>query len=321
MAAGARPLVLALVLLAAPCVSADDGDAVPAPVLTVGDLVQQIDALDRLAAGVKGDEELRAALRTIPDAWRVQDGDREHIVRVGALARVAGTADGPWEERRESLRLQLASLRTLVTGDDATPSASRAAARDELAAVLALAEFAPAAPPGPLARLRERLLRWIQTLLDRAMPERISTRGFRELLAWLAAFAALVLLIRALLRRPRRVARAAATPDEGPEPWHAWLARAQRALAAGDARDAVRCAYVAVLLRFEAQGLWDVDESRTPREYARLVPADDTRRDAFAALVRQFEQTWYGARPADAAALALQLEGCGCSVSVAMPAS
>src|SRR5690606_19393420 len=120
-------LVLALALLAAPCLSAEDGETVSAPAsaLTVGDLIQQIDALDRLAADVSGDEELRAALRTLPDAWRVQDGDREHTVSVDALVRAAGTPDRPWEERRESLRLQLATLRTLVTGDDGSRPANR----------------------------------------------------------------------------------------------------------------------------------------------------------------------------------------------------
>ncbi|HEX7086936.1 MAG TPA: DUF4129 domain-containing protein [Vicinamibacterales bacterium] len=325
MAARAHPLVpaLALVLLTAPCVSAEDGGAVsaPAPVLTVNDLVQQIDALDRLAAGLNGEEELRAALGAIPDVWHVQDGDREHVVRVGALVRTARTSEGSWEERRDALRRQLASLRTLVAGDEAAPSLSAAAARDELADVLALAEFAPAPPPGPLARLVQRIRRWLQSLLERAMPERIGTRGLRELLAWLAGAAALVLLTRALLRRPRRPSTASAMADEPAEPWHAWLEKAQHALAAGDTREAVRCAYTAVLLRFAEQGLWDVDESRTPREYAGLVPAGDARRDAFAGLVRQFELTWYGARPADAAALSLQLEGCGCSVSGAMSVS
>jgi hypothetical protein len=49
-----------------------------------------------------------------------------------------------------------------------------------------------------------------------------------------------------------------------------------RALAAargGEARDAVRAAFNAALLRLEEEGVWRADESRTPREHLQLLDA------------------------------------------------
>src|SRR3712207_7448718 len=38
-----------------------------------------------------------------------------------------------------------------------------------------------------------------------------------------------------------------------------------------------RCAYHAALCRMEEQGVWRVEDSRTPREYLRLLPPGDPR--------------------------------------------
>jgi hypothetical protein len=92
-----------------------------------------------------------------------------------------------------------------------------------------------------------------------------------------------------------------------------WAARAYAALRQGDAREAMHCGYHAVLFRLEEQGVWRVDDARTPREYVRLLPAQDARRDAFIDLTRRFEQTWYGSRAADGAGLIENLEAFGCS--------
>lgn len=314
-------LVAGLVLLGPPRTSAEERPVlVLSPVMTIADLVEQIDALDRLAAVARNEEELQLVLGSVPDTWRVQDDGREHVVRIGELVRQSIAGHAGWEARRDALRFRLATLRALVDHADAAGAPTLAAARDELAAVLALPEFRP---PGPnwVARLVARIREWIRSWLPGVPPVRAGVEMLGELLGWLVGIAAMALLIRALLRRRHRLTVVTAGPDVPREPWHVWLDRCRRALAEGETREAVRCAYMAVLLRFEEQGVWDVDESRTPREYTRLVPPDDRRRDPFVALVRQFEETWYGKRPADAAALTMQLEGCGCSGFGAMPAS
>jgi hypothetical protein len=93
---------------------------------------------------------------------------------------------------------------------------------------------------------------------------------------------------------------------------------ALRALAharAGDVREAVRVAYHAALIRVEEQGTWRLDDTRTPREYVRMLPAGDTRQAPLVDMTRRFEQIWYGNRAAgdeDAASVASDLEVLGC---------
>jgi hypothetical protein len=91
-----------------------------------------------------------------------------------------------------------------------------------------------------------------------------------------------------------------------------WAAKARAALRDGDAREAIRCGYHAVLFRLEEQGVWRVDESRTPREYLSLLKAQDARHAALVDLTREFEQVWYAARPADGRGLLERLEVFGC---------
>ena len=110
-------------------------------------------------------------------------------------------------------------------------------------------------------------------------------------------------------RRPRR-SRGADAVDA-----RTWAARARAAAAAGDAREAVRCAYHAVLHRLDEDGAWTIEEARTPREYMRLLPAADRRRPAVSFVARLFEGTWYGgAEPglADAQAAVAISEELGC---------
>jgi Domain of unknown function (DUF4129) len=66
-----------------------------------------------------------------------------------------------------------------------------------------------------------------------------------------------------------------------------------------------------VLFRLEEQGVWRVDESRTPREYLSLLKPRDARYAALVDLTREFEQVWYAARPADSRGLLDRLEGSG----------
>ena len=94
---------------------------------------------------------------------------------------------------------------------------------------------------------------------------------------------------------------------------------ALRALAAarlGQTREAVRCAYGAALVRLEEQGVWRIDDARTPREYLPLLPGDrQSPLRSMLDLTRRFEQIWYGNRAAvadDARRVTDHLEALGC---------
>jgi hypothetical protein len=138
-------------------------------------------------------------------------------------------------------------------------------------------------------------------------------------LAWtisvLALIALTVWLVGALTRRSLAASLELGRAPIKRPPAREWALRALAAARSGDMREAVRCAYHAALSRLEEQGIWQVDESRTPREYLRLLRADDPRRTIVTDLTRQFEQVWYGGRAAGAEAtaqLTAHLEHLGC---------
>jgi hypothetical protein len=70
-----------------------------------------------------------------------------------------------------------------------------------------------------------------------------------------------------------------------------------------------------VLHRLDEQGSWTIEEARTPREYVRLLPSSDGRRQAVSFVARLFEGTWYGGlQPGlpDAQAALVRLGELGC---------
>jgi hypothetical protein len=92
----------------------------------------------------------------------------------------------------------------------------------------------------------------------------------------------------------------APTGDVRATPARDWIQEAQSAAARGEYRDAIRVIYGAAVLALGEAGAWQVDPSRTHREYARLIPADSLRRPHLIALTDCFERVWYGRAQASA---------------------
>lgn len=207
-----------------------------------------------------------------------------------------------------------AAVATQVAPAPNRPTAERA--REMLQEILGTPEFAGARGPSAVDRAIAALQEWVLALLrrlglDSSTGVRLA-RGIAWMVAALAVAALVPLLSRTWRRRGAHAAALPATAREAGRPSAEWVARVARALDAGDLREAVRCAYVAAVVRLEEQGLWRLDETRTPREYLRLLPADDRRKRPFAELTREFERAWYGLQPADTRGLWLWLEECGC---------
>jgi hypothetical protein len=188
-------------------------------------------------------------------------------------------------------------------------------ARSHLREVLARREFQR---PDESPSLGDIIRRWLLDVADR-LARRFGDDGARAMgfiaksVAWLVAIVALVVLAIRMYHTSK--SRGTWEPIAPAAPrWSSreWVLRAQAALRAGDAREAIRCGYHAVLFRLEEQDVWRVDDSRTPREYLSLLPAQDARRGAFVDLTREFEQTWYGSRTADGHGLLERLEVFGC---------
>lgn len=164
------------------------------------------------------------------------------------------------------------------------------------------------------AALKRWILQRLASIIDRLGGTHLPTDALGQLLAWGLALAALGAMTLWLWRSLRpstspRLLDAAAQRLTSRE----WAVRARTALRDGDGREALRCGYHAALFRLEEQGLWIVDDARTPREYLSLLPAGDDRRTALVTLTRDFELTWYGSRAADVTRLLERLEVFGCA--------
>jgi hypothetical protein len=188
--------------------------------------------------------------------------------------------------------------------DEAMPGgdarADMSAAHATLASVLARPEFARNVFASAAGRLRDRVRAWFLRQWERLVGNRVAGREAARLFAWILAFCALAALASWIVRtvvRTRAATRIGAEPPANlRKSSRAW---ARDALAAADPREAVRCLYNAAICRLEEEGAWRADDSRTPREYVRMLPSGHRRRPIVEEVAALFEQVWYRARPAD----------------------
>jgi hypothetical protein len=189
-------------------------------------------------------------------------------------------------------------------------------ARVVLTRVLERPEFRRSVLAAAADRLRQRLSSWFLRTWERITGGRIAPRTLALALAWIVTLSALAALSSAVVRSVMRArpttpldVRPAASARMGSGVW------AREALAAADAREAVRCLYNAAICRLEEEGAWRADATRTPREYVRLLPSGHARRPVVEEVAALFEQVWYRGRPAaadDRQHVTRELEALGC---------
>ena len=281
--------------------------------------------LDRLAGQVRAADSAAAAAALaddLPPVWTVRAGEERLTVPAAPLVdalTAASTPESSWPEIRDAAVARIDALR-----EEASPLARFGAARPHLrgalADVLAAPEFRGRQRYAGLLAFVDRVKRWLRGWLPDVRPGTAVVAPYLRYATWVIAAVAFVLLAWLTWRVLRGASRdTAARPRSvrGAEPVDArtWAARARAAAAAGDAREAVRCAYHAVLHRLDEDGAWTIAEARTPREYMRLLPAADRRQPAVSFVARLFEGTWYGgAEPAitDAQTAVCHLRDLGC---------
>ncbi len=196
----------------------------------------------------------------------------------------------------------------------AAPDIERA--RVVLARVLERPEFRRSVLAAGVDRLRQRLSAWFLRTWERLVGNRVAPRRLALVLAWILALCALAALssvvVRSVLRARRMTPFGVSPAVSSRKTSRAW---AREALAATDPREAVRCLYNAAICRLEEEGAWRADDTRTPREYVRLLPSGHARRAVVEQVAVLFEQVWYRARPAspdDCQVVARELEVLGC---------
>lgn len=288
--------------------------------------IQYLSDIRTLSAKIAALEDAAGApaiAQTLPKKWIVVDGGER--VDVSAEWVIAGLTEaaakpGTWPATRSVLVRRLTSMGDEIqSAGDASLAPARAQARTAIETILAQSEFQQSAASKWRDSLQERVGKWFEELMARFGSGSGATRGTALMFAWAAALAALIGLgfwaARTIADRPRGAlldlgASAAARPRA-----RELALRAVAAVRAGDTREAVRCAYGAALVRLEEQGVWRIDDARTPREYLPLLAATDGRHSAVVDLTRRFEQIWYGNRAAgadDARHVTDHLEALGC---------
>ena len=262
---------------------------------------------------------LAAVQPRVPAVWTVRVGERTvDVPGVWLQQRLRDGQRAPelWPTIRSQLLegLSIAEQEALSLGGE--PAAEIARARLALDEVLARPEFAQMARETAMTRLQQRLVDWLRRWWARIGGDRLPVSSTASVFAWIASLAALAVLAGWLvqtLRRTQRLPRMLADVPEGRRvPARVW---AQRAVSADDVREAVRCAYRAVVSRYEEDGTWRIDEARTPREYVRLLPRDHAGRPILEDVARRFEEVWFGGRSAtldDRGSLVRQLKELGC---------
>jgi hypothetical protein len=260
--------------------------------------------LDDLAGRVRNaaSPDAAAALsRDLPPSWIVRAGDHRFTVAAGPIADALAVPADPsaWAEVRARAVARITAVR-----DEAAPLARAgtpppAHLRGALAEVLAAPEFRGRQRYAGLLALTDRFTRWVRSWLPDLTRSSGAVVPILRHATWVVAALAFVLLAWLTWRLLRGASHAAALrprthrPPEAPDA-RAWADRARAAAAAGDAREAVRCAYHAILHRLDEDGAWTIAEDRTPREYLRLLPTADRRQPAVSFVARLFEGTWYG---------------------------
>ena len=262
-------------------------------------------------------------IASIPDRWRVSDGEERIDISNRWLAKaLAGAPSRPddWPATRAAIVSRLKGIRAEIGSAEAGDRAqARVRARAAVETILAQGEFQQSAAGRWRERMQERIGRWFEDLLGSLGAGLGTARGTALVFAWAAALAALAglgfWLARVVADRPRGTALSLAS-GEARRPRARDLAlRALRTAREGQIRESVRCAYAAALIRLEDQGVWRIDEARTPREYLPMLPAADSRHAVLLDLTRRFEQLWYGNRSVaddDARRVADHLEALGC---------
>jgi len=292
---------LSLAAYAAP----QGGDAT----LDVAGYVSELERWKEAASRLKEHPEDAAALKKqLPDHWSVEVQGQHFMVSTEWLGtelqsleadrKLGAETAGNIQTRLDAMRQDVETL--------AQPVAASGVAREKLDSILKGKEFQGLRPPGPLQSLWDRLTAWLMDHLGNLFRGLSNHPVVASLLLWgLVIALGLVLLawlVRALVSRSPIPAAAETVAGSVASlgTWQEWLRRARLAAGRGEYGDAVRFTYYAALYRLGELGVWQIDPSRTHREYLRLMPADSLRSPALAAITSRFERVWYGRRQASA---------------------
>jgi hypothetical protein len=285
---------------------------------TVPEYIAELGRLSSAAKGLTHPEQVSHLLQDVPQTWRVQTEQGAFEVPAEWLrSDLQAWQRKPGQEIKDRICARLQTLSAEAASSQAAQS-DVSQKRSRLNGILAGQEFRDLHGPTLLDRLKQRLAEMMIGLLSRMFRvSAIPTIG-NVVVYVLIALALLVLAywiyrtirngadLETILPRPLPVSS---------KEWKMWMAEARSAANEGNWREAIHLSYWCGIAFLEAQGLWEPDVARTPREYLRLLPSASEHRDTLRDLTRSFELVWYGSQPAGERAFSetlAQLEKLGC---------
>jgi hypothetical protein len=287
----------------------------------------------------------------LPGVWHVNVQGQRYEVPTRDLKFYLADAKDRAARRTVVLDADLARVLALEQAagklESATRGASADTARAALQQILSRREFDSSQEKKSwLGEMWEKLWLWVENLLDRLFNAVRGNKPVRNLFLYGVIAAGFLALAWTLVRVLGGVARRESLKLESPafpvKTSGQWAREAMAAAARGDYRDAIHCGYWAGVYRLAEIGIWELDDSRTPREYLRLLsarPREDeasssasapgsttgpslpdpavlaARAQALSALTRRFESVWYADEPAtqqDFTSAVAQLEKLEC---------
>jgi hypothetical protein len=311
-----RTYILASLLVVAVLCRAD---STPNQALTTAEYRAEIDRLLVLTRQLHDAKAATPAmLGHLPQSWRVHTSQRDFDISTEGLRRdVRRYGSEKILGNATAIEARLQDLRRDLDGFEAPPP-DVSAERSALDSILARREFNDVHGPTWMDRLKrwmlEKIFRLLRSLFSSSA---IPTVGkyFVYVLIAVAGLALLYVVYRSIFQNPEFEEVVPRDLPISAKEWTIWLTEARAAAARGDWRDAIHLAYWAGISFLEREGVWKPDRARTPREYLRLMSAEDEKRETLISLTRIFELAWYAKRETSEATFSealAELEKLGC---------
>jgi hypothetical protein len=251
-------------------------------------------------------DEAVALRQHLPDHWTVAvEGQRFQVSTkwLGALLDQLATNPSSATENSEEMVSRLESMRQDAQALAQISEPNLQSARPKLENILKRREFRAVRAPNEMESLWDRLVDWVWSFIGNLLRRAGSHPAVTTAFLWGVVIAVSLIFLGWLIYSLNHLSlanlshRPAPLPAEGVAPpgsWREWVEQARAAASRGDYREAIRIIYGAAVRRIEEAGTWQVDPSRTHREYVRLLPADSTQRPPLLAITTCFERVWYG---------------------------
>jgi len=246
----------------------------------------------------KHPEEAAALRKRLPDSWSVTVEKQRFLVSTQPFgAALDRLIRDPRTAAAQEISARVESLLDEAHAMSRTSIRDYNGTRAKLDDILKRREFRFVRKPRESEtfwdQLMDTLSRWVSRLLSRANGPHAAANFLRWGIVIVLSLICLAWLTYTLTHTSyqRFPAPKEATPEA---PWRDWVQEARGAAARGEFREAIRMIYGAAVLRMGEAGAWQVDPSRTHREYVRLLPPDSVHRPHLNAITVCFEQVWYG---------------------------